>query len=344
MKTNTSTYKLRVVNFNKDHGWKLTKEAFNVPKSTIFNWTKTFDKGHGCIEVLNNKTTKPKSYRQSSVDPRLVEYIKQQRYLHKRLGKDKLKPLLDEYCKSTDIKLISNSTIGRTIKYLKDKKQLLGERNVKVSLMGKTGKLIIHEPKRGKSKLRIHDFKPTFAGDQIQVDSIVKYIQNQKRYIITAIDVKTRLSFAYAYTNLSSASAVDFLNKLISAFPFDIKGIQTDNGHEFLKYFEIELAKRKILHYFNYPRCPKMNAYIERFNRTLQDEYINDNIYLLCDDINTFNDRLLNHLYWHNAVRPHFSLKQIPPLKYLINSEYSVQSNMLWTHTFLWFLFYFMVY
>jgi hypothetical protein len=88
--------------------------------------------------------------------------------------------------------------------------------------MGKTGKLIIREPKKGKTRLRINDFKPTFAGDQVQVDSIVRYIHSAKRYIITAVDVKTRLSFAYAYTNLSSASATDFLNKLIAAFPFDI--------------------------------------------------------------------------------------------------------------------------
>jgi len=72
-----------------------------------------------------------------------------------------------------------------------------------------------------------------------------------------------------------------------------------------------------------------MNTFVERFNRTLQDEYINDNIYLLSDDIKLFNDRLMDHLYWHNAIRPHYGLKQIPPLKYLINSEYSVQSNML---------------
>jgi len=297
MKTNTSTYKLRVVNFFKDHGWKLTKEAFNVPRSTIFEWTKIYDTGHGCIEVLNNHTTKPKNSRQSEVDAKIIEYIKHQRYLHKRLGKDKLKVLVDEYCDSINIKTVSNSTIGRIIKDLKDNHQLIGENNVKVTLMGKTGKLFIKKPKRVKPKLRIKDFKPTYAGDVVQIDSIVKYIQNVKRYIITAVDVKTRLSFAYAYTNLSSLSATDFLNKLIATFPFDIKRVQTDNGHEFLKYFEKELEKRKIIHFFNYPRCPKMNTFVERFNRSLQDEYINDNIYLLSDDVKTFNDRLMDYLY-----------------------------------------------
>jgi len=333
MKTNTSTYKLKVVNFCKDHGWKLTKEAFNVPRSTIFQWKKIYDQNNGCIEVLNNKTTKPKVCRQSNIDQRIIEFIKQQRYLHKRIGKGKLKPLLDEYCKSINIESVSEPTIGRIIRHLKDIHALIGENKVKVTLMGKTGKLFVREPKKAKPKLRIKDYKPTYAGDLVQVDSIVKYIQSVKRYVLTAIDVKTKTTFAYGYTNLSSVSSADFLNKLIEAFPFDIKRIQTDNGHEFLKYFETELEKRKITHFFNYPRCPKMNCFVERFNRTLQDEYLNDNIYLLTDELSTFNSRLMDYLYWYNTTRPHFSLQQIPPLKYLINSEYSVQSNMLWSHT-----------
>jgi len=336
MKTNTSTFKLKVVNFYKDHGWRLTKEAFNVPRSTIFKWKNLYDKNNSCIESLNNKSTKPKRYRQSNIDDRIIEFIKQQRYLHKRIGKGKLKPLLDDYCISINILSISEPTIGRIIKHLKDKHQLIGENNAKVTLMGKTGKLIIRKPKRTKPKLRIKDFKPIYAGDLVQVDSIVKYIQSIKRYVITAVDVKTKTTFAYGYTNLSSISSKDFLDKLIQSFPFDIKRIQTDNGHEFLKYFELELEKRKIIHFFNYPRCPKMNCFVERFNRTLQEEYLNDNIYLLTDNIETFNTQLMDYLYWYNTTRPHFSLKQIPPLKYLINSEYSVQSQMLWSHTLVW--------
>ncbi|MDD4157100.1 MAG: hypothetical protein PHY08_11055 [Candidatus Cloacimonetes bacterium] len=130
--------------------------------------------------------------------------------------------------------------------------------------MGKTGKLIIKELKKKKPKLRVKDYKPTYAGDLVQIDTIVKYINNIKRYVVTAIDIKSRVVFAYSYTNSSSKASADFLDKLIQAFPFDIKRIQTD---------------------------------IERFNRTLQDEYLNDNIYLLSDDIETCNTKLMEYLY-----------------------------------------------
>ena len=46
--------------------------------------------------------------------------------------------------------------------------------------------------------------------------------------------------------------------------------IQTDNGSEFLKYFDSELNKQNIIHTFSYPKAPKMNAYIESFNKTIQ--------------------------------------------------------------------------
>lgn len=308
-------------------------EAFNVKRSTVFLWKKQFNEGNYCIEALNNKTTKPIQYRVSNVDERITGFIKDQRYQHKRMGKDKLKPLLDEYCISLNINPVSSSTIGRIINKLKKNKELLGERKVKVTLMGKTGKLIIKEPKKKKTKLRVKDYKPTFAGDLVQIDTIVKYINNIKRYVITAIDIKSRVVFAYSYTNSSSKTATDFLDKLIQAFPFDIRRIQTDNGHELLKYFEQAVKTKGIIHYFNYPRCPKMNAFVERFNRTLQDEYLNDNIYLLADDVVACNTKLMEYLYWYNTTRPHFSLRQIPPLKYLINTEYHVQSKMLWTHT-----------
>jgi transposase InsO family protein len=51
--------------------------------------------------------------------------------------------------------------------------------------------------------------------------------------------------------------------------PFKIKGIQTDNGSEFLGEFTKALKKKEIKHYFNYPRYPKGQAYVERMNMTL---------------------------------------------------------------------------
>jgi transposase InsO family protein len=56
-----------------------------------------------------------------------------------------------------------------------------------------------------------------------------------------------------------------------SKFPFKIKSVLTDNGSEFMLHFSKYLEKENIKHYHTYPRCPKMNAHCERFNRTIRE-------------------------------------------------------------------------
>jgi len=45
------------------------------------------------------------------------------------------------------------------------------------------------------------------------------------------------------------------------------------------------LKKRNIKHNFIYPRCPRINQFIERVNRTLQEEFIDLHLNLLAEDI-----------------------------------------------------------
>jgi len=61
------------------------------------------------------------------------------------------------------------------------------------------------------------------------------------------------------------------------------KRIQTDNGSEFEKHFRTYVRKNNIVHFNSYPRRPKENAYVERFNRTLKEQYINWHRENLCD-------------------------------------------------------------
>ncbi|MGC9071066.1 MAG: integrase core domain-containing protein, partial [Elusimicrobiales bacterium] len=138
-----------------------------------------------------------------------------------------------------------------------------------------------------------------------------------KRYIITAIDLKSRFAFAYAYTNLSSRSAKDFMDKLEYVSPFKIKKVQTDNGSEFERYFDEYLKRNEITHYYNYPRHPQSNAHIERFNRTLKESFVEvkgDDIF---GDIGEYNKELMEWLVWYNGERYHKSIK-MTPMEYLI--------------------------
>lgn len=77
------------------------------------------------------------------------------------------------------------------------------------------------------------------------------------------------------------------MKKFKSVAPLTLTHIQTDNGGEFANHFEIFLEKNGIVHFHTYPRCPKMNTEIERFNRTLSDAFIKQNRNLLAYDIDT---------------------------------------------------------
>jgi hypothetical protein len=77
------------------------------------------------------------------------------------------------------------------------------------------------------------------------------------------------------YKNLNSQNNKDFYFKFKSCYPGTIKKWQSDNGKDNLKVFDDQLKKDHIPHVFSYPNCPKINTFIERYNRTVQEEFIN---------------------------------------------------------------------
>jgi transposase InsO family protein len=177
-------------------------------------------------------------------------------------------------------------------------------------------RLNYHNPESGwakrkvnyKSKVR-HSPKYKDMG-YIEIDTTVKFIQGIKRYILNAIDISNKFQFAYTFKTSSSRNTEIFFKKLESIYPYE-KGIhivQTDNGSEFLGKFDEYLKKRNIKHNFIYPRCPRINGFIERANRTLQEEFIDLHLNLLLEDIDGFNEKLMDYLVWYNTERPHGSL------------------------------------
>ena len=78
---------------------------------------------------------------------------------------------------------------------------------------------------------------------------------------------------------------------------------QKDNGLEFRGYFDKYLKDKGYKHLFIYPRCPKINAYVERSNRTLPEEFIKHNLTSLHISLDQFNRELIDYLVWHNTKR-----------------------------------------
>ena len=287
----------------------------------------------GRLASLIPKSRAPQRIRTPQTAPEVKAFVKQYRESHPGVGKETIKYALDEWGLVTGLKTVSASTIGRRVKDMKRLGELM-ECQKTLTVDARTGKLKQRGQAKKRKKLRRKGYEPQACGDLVQMDSITRFEQGLKRYFVTAVDVKGRFSFAYEYATLSSQSAKDFMQKFQSVCPFAVKHVQTDNGKEFEKHFDAYVKEENLVHFYNYPRHPKSNAYVERFNRTLQEQYVNWHRDELVD-VNTFNHGLMDYLLWYNTERPHKGLKNIPPLKYYLETEVKnkKKSHMLWTLT-----------
>jgi len=294
--------RVKILTFWQKHGLLATKEAFGVSRATLFRWQQILDQNRGNIAVLDPKNTAPVRRRVRSIPKDLEQAIIDWRTTHPRIGGKKLFSLLEKQGF-----VVSRIYIDRCIKDLKQAGRL--PKVTKLSFYARSG--IHREKARTKVKKKR---RPQKQG--LEVDTIIRHIDGTKRYTLTAIDVAGRFAYAHTYTNHSSASARDFLKHLIQRAPFTITEIQTDNGSEFAHHFHEACLALGITHYHTYPRSPKMNAFIERFNRTLSEECLVYNRTLMRDDVEAFNATLTQWLHWYNHKRPHEGLGLVAPMEY----------------------------
>ncbi len=77
-----------------------------------------------------------------------------------------------------------------------------------------------------------------------------------------------------------------------SCFPFSVEVVLSDNGSEFKGAFSKRMKQLQTPHWHTWPKTSIMNPHCERFNRTLQEEFIGDHEDLLFTDIAAFNGKL----------------------------------------------------
>ena len=310
---------MKILRFWSEHGTKATKDAFGVSKRTLFRWQCALTQAQGHLDALDPHKTIPKGRRKRVVLPEVEVFIITQRTEHPRIGKAKLAVLLQE-----EGHTVSESYTGRVINDLKKRNLLPSGR--KLSYYARTGAFREQPVFRRKKLRRAHK-------RGMELDTVVRFVGGIKRYILTAVDVERKFAFAGAYKNHSSASAADFLRKLVKVCPFTIDELQTDNGSEFAKNFEMACIALGLTHFNTYPRSPKMNAFIERFNRTISEDFIMLNRPLLRDDVSAFNEKLVDWLLWYNTERPHESLGMLSPLRYIVSTLTAGECQRYWTRT-----------
>jgi putative transposase len=327
-------HRVKVIKFMKKHGEEATQEAYEVGRSTVYGWKKKLEEGGGKLSSLAPQSRAPHQKRKREVDSRIKEFMKKYRKDPPGVGKETIHPALQEYCRKEQIRCPSESTVGRILRDLKQGGEIQ-EYTQEIRVSARTGKLLVRCKKKRIPKLRRKGYQPQAPGDLVQLDSIFVFVEGLQRYLITAIDLKTGFAFAYGYSTLSSESAADFLERLREVTPFRIRRIQTDNGSEFEKHFRQAVHQQQLLHFHTYPRHPQSNAHIERFNRTLQEQYVSWHLEDL-ENLSDWNRNLMDYLLWYNTEKPHKAKNKLPPMKYFLDHFIMNKklSNMLWTSTY----------
>ena len=324
MLTDKAKKKFEILVFWEKHGIKATMDAFKVRRRTLFLWKKQLRQGHGKPTALNERSKIPKNRRIRAWPLPLLDEIKRQRMEHPNLGKEKLHELLQPFCQKQELPLPSASTVGRLINDM-------GGLRVFPQKIDHFGR--VRKANRQKVVRKPRNFKALHPGHCVAFDTIERFIHGCRRYIITFEDIYSRFGFAWSTTSHASKAAEEFFGFCRMVFPVPFEHVLTDNGSEFKKHFAERLKELHLTHYHTYPKTPKMNAHCERFNRTIQEEFVDYHAHELLDP-RQFNIHLMDYLVWFNTERPHYGLKLQSPLQFLLHwSSTQQECNYRWTDT-----------
>jgi transposase InsO family protein len=292
--------RLEWIIFYETHGKNgaLTSRHFGISTKTFFKFRKRFNqKG---LKGLDDYSRRPINTRRWEITSLEEARVRNLRKKYIRLGKMKLV----KYYQLIYGERVSSWKIQRVIeRYQLYYHPLNTVRKRRNYALGQMKKRITQAP------------KATTVASLFHVDTIILFWNNTYRYILTAIDDLTRIAYARMYQHHSSSDATDFLKRLNFLLSGNsIQAVHTDNGSEFAKHFKSACTKMKIERYFSRVRMPKDNAMLERFNRTLKEEFIE--LYDTSTTIEEFNQLLTNWLIEYNFKRPHQALNYLTPMEY----------------------------
>lgn len=296
--TERAKQRLRVVDWLKSHGnsVSLTARHYGLNRETVREWRNKFNQIG--MAGLNDKSHRPKNLRRPTTSWQTVDEIVKTRRQYPAWSKYKIAAVL----KRDKNIIVSASTAARVFK----RKGLILKK-----ISAKRTRAAKHPKKRFPRGLRIHQ-----AGDMVQMNTKhVCLIGGKKIYQFTAIDVLTKRRVLRYYSSLSSKNGADFLKHCLLKFPFAVRNIQTDNGPEFLKYFDKSCLEKRLPHYFIETRTPKQNTYVENSHGSDDREFYGQGN--IGSSMESMQVKLEEWEYVWNCVRPHEALGYLTPEEYL---------------------------
>lgn len=281
---------------------KDTAGQFGVTRKTVHKWLKRYNQQF--ILGLEESSRAPISRRKRQITLEQRVRIRSLRKSHLKYGKMKLAGLyLSQYQQR-----ISSWKVQKVI----EEDGLYPNQKEARKLRNKQLQARAHQRKR--ITLLVKEKKVNFLW---HVDTVILTLSlGGYRYLLTAIDEVSKMAYARLYTTHSSRNAKDFLTRLNYLTDHKVINIHSDNGSEFKKEFEEACKTLQIPQWYSRPHTPKDNPVLERFNRTIQEEFVemaDIDPYFTQD----FNQALTDWLIEYNFKRPHQALAYKTPLQYL---------------------------
>jgi len=277
-----------------------TAKQFGITRQTFHKWLRRFKEQD--LKGLELKSRAPFKTRKRDISLLQRIRVKKLRTKYPRYGKMKLVSIY----KQEYLEVISSWKIQKIIE-----EDRLYFNSI---LQQKHWRRRLRSIKKQKITKLIKEKKVNFLW---HVDTVILTLSSGGyRYLITAIDEVSKLAYARLYSTHSSRNAKDFLERLVYVTDQKIINLHTDNGSEFQKEFEEACRYLSINQWYSRPHTPKDNAVLERFNRTIQEEFVEmteaDPLF-----ITDFNNALTDWLIEYNFHRPHQTLDYKSPLVYL---------------------------
>ena len=256
-----------------------TCRYFGICRETFYKWKRVFDK-HGEEGLINSKPC-PENHKLRIAKPieEKIVYLRQNYHF----GPDMIVWHLERY---HDIKVSRNGCYN-------------------VLVRNKLNRLLDNISKRSRAKFTRYEKK--VPGHHVQIDvKCLKFISKDgkafKRFQYTAIDDCTRIRAPKIYDKHNQASSISFLNYVVNKFPFRIKMIRTDNGHEFQTKFHWHALDLGLEHAYIKPASPNLNGKVERSHLTDKREFYQ--LLEYTDDID-LNAKSAQWEDYYNFLRPH---------------------------------------
>jgi len=287
-----------------------TATHFGISRKTFHKWLNRFDEKN--LLTLEEVSRAPENTRTWTVTYEEEQRIKALRKQNMEYGKKKLKVLYQKAYGET----ISTWKIERVIRAY----HLYPDKTAHAKQVEKRSK--------SKQKVRIHEVKDALKqikefGFLWHIDAIIIWWYGTRRIIFTALEDKTKIAYARVYKTNTSGYAEDFLKRLMYLVEGKVDVMHSDNGSEFAGEFEKVCQTRNILQIYSRPYTPKDNPALERFNNTIQHEWL-DFSEVGLDDLQEANSDLTTWLVKYNSYRPHEALDYLTPLEYAQQNFFQV--------------------